>query len=129
MRIPFRIVALVLSLLAVASSGAAAADAERVIARKTTSGGFADAVVTGSILKPVLVRIRVTSTPAQFVQVTWKLRCTKGESAATRQGQFRAGTPVTRRPLFPMAAPDRCRLSATAQLEQQGALVITLLGR
>ena len=129
MSVPRRIVALALSLLAVASSGAAAADTERVIGRKTTSGGFADAAVSGSIAKPVLVRIRVTSTPAQFVQVTWKLRCTKGESAATRQGQFRAGTPVTRRPLFPMAAPDRCRLSATAQLEQQGALVITLLGR
>ena len=129
MRVRRRIVPLALSLLAVASSGAAAADAERVIGRKTTSGGFADAAVSGSIAKPVLVRVRVTSTPVQFVQVTWKLRCTKGKSAATRQGQFRAQTPVTRRPLFPMTAPDRCSLSATAQLEQQGTLALTLLGR
>jgi hypothetical protein len=129
MSVPLRIVTIVLSLLAIASSGAAAADAERVIGRKTTSGGFADAAVSGTIRHPVLVRVRAISTPAQFVQVTWKLRCAKGKSAATRQGQFRARTPVTRRPLFPMTAPDRCSLSATAQLEQQGTLTITLLGR
>jgi hypothetical protein len=129
MSVPLRIVTIVLSLLAIASSGAAAADAERVIGRKTTSGGFADAAVSGTIRNPVLVRVRAISTPAQFVQVTWKLRCAKGKSAATRQGQFRARTPVTRRPLFPMTAPDRCSLSATAQLEQQGTLTITLLGR
>jgi hypothetical protein len=123
-----RSLAVLVSLLAVAAASAAPSP-ERVIGRKTTSGGFASATATGAIARPVLVRIEVTSTPSQFVQVTWNLRCTKGKSAATRRGQFRARTPVQRRPLFPFAKPGRCTLSATGQLEQQGTLVVTLRGR
>jgi hypothetical protein len=107
----------------------AAAEAERVIGRKSTTGDFAIAAASGSINRPALVRIRVVSTPSQPVQVTWKLRCTKGKGAATRQGQFRASTPAMRRPLFPMAKPSRCSLSASAQLERQGTVTVTLFAR
>jgi hypothetical protein len=113
----------------VLAGASAAAESERVIGRKSTAGDFAVAAASGSIDRPALVRIRVLTTPAQPVQVTWKLRCTKGKGAATRQGQFRAQTPATRRPLFPMTKPRRCSLSASAQLERQGTVTVTLFGR
>ena len=108
---------------------AAAATPERVLARKSTTGGFADVRLSGSIANPTLVRIRVESTPAQPVQVTWTLRCTKGSRVAVRRGTFRATAPHTRRPLFPFANPARCGLGATVQLEREGTLTVTLLGR
>jgi hypothetical protein len=121
------IVALVL--LALVAGASAAPPPERVIARKTTTGDFADATATGSVRRPALVRIRLAATPAQPVQVTWSLRCTKGKRAATRSGQFRATAPHERRVLFPLAKPDRCTATATAQLEQQGSLTVSLLAR
>lgn len=108
---------------------AAAATPERVLARKSTTGGFADVRLSGSIANPSLVRIRLEATPNQPVQVTWTLRCTKGERVGVRRGQFRVTTPQMRRPLFPFPDPARCGLGATAQLERQGTLTVTLLGR
>jgi hypothetical protein len=81
------------------------------------------------VRRPALVRIRLAATPAQPVQVTWSLRCTKGKRAATRSGQFRATAPHERRVLFPLAKPDHCTATATAQLEQQGSLTVSLLAR
>lgn len=114
---------------ALVGTAAAATDAERVIGRKTTSGDFPAATASGSVNRPLLVRVQVASTPTQPAQVTWRLRCVKGRAAKTRLGQFRAATPETRRILFPMVKPDRCTLTASAQLEQQGTLTVTLLAR
>jgi hypothetical protein len=118
-----------LASLAFADAAAPAPDAERVIGRKTTSGGFAVATASGSVKRPLLTRVRVEATPNQHAQVTWKLRCWKGTRSALRQGQYRAPTPETRRVLFPMVKPDRCSLSATGQLEQEGTITVTLLAR
>ena len=118
-----------LVLLAFVGAAAASTNAERVIGRKSTSGDFAVAAASGAATKPVLVRVRVVSLPNQPVQVTWKLRCTKGKGAAIRQGQFRATTPHDRLVRFPMTKPDRCSVSASAQLEKQGRLTVTLLAR
>jgi hypothetical protein len=127
----FRMTAAVASLILVAAVGAAfaAPPAERVIGRKSTSGDFAVAAASGAVNKPVLVRVRLAALPNQPAQVTWKLRCTKGKSAAIRQGQFRATTPHDRLIRFPMTKPTRCSASASAQLERQGRITVTLLAR
>jgi hypothetical protein len=120
---------LVLTVFTLAGAAAAATSAERVIGRKSTSGDFAIVVASGAAKKPVAIRVRVTSVPRQPVQVTWRATCRKGTGSASRQGQFRATTPVTRAVRFPMLKPDRCSVSASAQLELQGALTVTLLAR
>jgi hypothetical protein len=121
--------ALTLALLVLAGAAAAATNAERVIGRKTTSGDFAVAAASGSALKPVAIRVRVVSTPAQPVQVSWKTVCKKGARSATKRGGYRATTPVVRPVVFAMLKPDRCSVSASAQLEQQGMVTVTLLAR
>jgi hypothetical protein len=118
-----------LLLLALVGTATAATDAERVIARKTTSGDFAVASASGGASKPAAIRVRVFSAPAQPAQVSWKITCKKGAGTASRQGQYRATTPVTRAVRFPMPKPDRCTASASAQLERQGRLTVTLLAR
>jgi hypothetical protein len=112
-----------------AAGTAAAATPDPVLARETTSGDSPALRVSGSIRNPVLVRVRVDANPAQPAEVTWTLRCTKGKRIGVRRGAFRADVPHTRRPLFPFPDPARCSLAAAAQLERQGTLTVTLLGR
>ena len=120
---------LTLALLALAGVATAATDAERVIGRKSTSGDFAVVAASGSAVRPTALRVRVTAAPAQAVQVTWKVVCKKGARSATKRSQYRATAPVARLAGFPMLKPDRCSLSASAQLEQQGMITVTLLAR
>jgi hypothetical protein len=117
------------AVLALAAAASAATNAERVIARKSTSGDFAVVVASGAASKPAALRVRVTSAPAQPVQVTWKVTCRKGARAATKRGQYRATTSAARLVGLPMVKPDRCTVSASAQLERQGMLTVTLLAR
>ena len=122
-------VLLTLALLAFAGVATAATSAERVIGRKSTSGDFAVVAASGAAARPTALRVRVTAAPVQAVQVTWKVVCKKGARAATKRGQFRATAPVTRLVALSLLKPDRCSLSASAQLEQQGMITVTLLAR
>ena len=122
-------VLLTLALLGLAGAANAATNAERVIGRKSTSGDFAVVSASGSAVRPTALRVRVTAAPAQPVQVTWKVTCKKGARTATKRGQYRATAPVTRLVGLALLKPDRCSLSASAQLEQQGMITVTLLAR
>jgi hypothetical protein len=124
-----RTAAVTLVLLAFAGAASAASSAERVIARKSTSGDFAVAAAAGAATKPAALRVRITSSPVQPVQVTWKVTCKKGARSAVKRGQYRLTTSATRLVGFPMVKPDRCTVSASAQLEGQGMLTVTLLAR
>jgi hypothetical protein len=118
-----------LALLALAGAATAATNAERVIARKSTSGDFADVAASGAATKPAAIRIRVVSTPRQPVQGAWKAVCRKGAGSSTKRGQFRGTTPVVRPVGLPVLRPDRCTVSVSAQLERQGMLTVSILAR
>jgi hypothetical protein len=117
----------VLTLLA---GTALAATPEQVVATKKASGGFALARVSATVVRPATLRVRVTSVPRQTVQVSWSVGCKKGAATTRRSRQYGpALTPSIRSVAFPTLRPDRCTLTATGQLEQEGEVVVALLAR
>ena len=122
--------AVLVALVALFAGSALAATPERVVATKKASGGFALAKVSGTVLRPATLRVRVTAVPPQTVQVSWSVVCKKGTSTTRRSRQYGPTlTPTVRSVAFPTLRPDRCTLSATGQLEREGEIVVALLAR
>ena len=120
-----------LVLLAALASTALAATPERVVATKTSSGGFALAKVSATVHRTATLRVRVTSTPRQTVLVSWTVVCKKGKTSSKKVSQYGPTmTPTTRSVPLTMPRPDRCTLSATGQLENgEGTIGVAILAR
>jgi hypothetical protein len=120
-----------LVLLAALASTALAATPERVVATKTSSGGFALAKVSATVQRAATLRVRVTSKPRQTVLVSWTVICKKGKTSSKKVRQYGPTmTPTTRSVPLTMPRPDRCTLSATGQLEKgEGSIAVALLAR
>lgn len=113
---------------ATAKKAKKAAPKPKVIDHATASGDFAIAQAAGNIDNPGDLKVKVTSKPAQKVDVTWALVCAQGLGAGSKDGQFKATTPVTRALKKPSKDADSCTVSANAQLSTGGRVTVTLLG-
>ncbi len=120
-----------LVLLAALAGTALAATPERVVATKTSSGGFALAKVSATVQRAATLRVRVTSTPRQTVLVSWTVVCKKGKTSSKKVRQYGPTmTPTTRSVPLTMPRPDRCTLTATGQLESgEGTIGVAILAR
>jgi len=89
-------------------------------------GDFATCVASGTAHHPVTIRVHVSASPSQQVDVAWDMTCSKGLGAGGKSGQFTAGTPVNRVLHHPYKHPDMCIVSADAQLSGSGHLHVWL---
>ena len=102
-------------------SATGAAGQLKVIGSGSASGDYAVTIASGNASAPHALYVNVTSSPPQSVLVSWSLVCSRGLSAGSKSGQFRARTPLTRSMKFPMTNVSSCIVSADAQLSGSGA--------
>jgi hypothetical protein len=86
------------------------------------SGDFAVCDASGTAHHPAVIRVHVSATPRQRVQVSWDMTCAKGSGAGGRSGQFTARTPVDHVMRHPYTDPAFCTVAAGAQLSGSGSL-------
>lgn len=114
---------------AAALSGTTSTAAAKPIDSGTASGDYAIATAAGNITKPGTIRVKVTSTPRQKVDVTWTMVCTQPNGGAgSKDGSFKARTTVTRTLKKPAKRVIDCTVSALAQLSGSGRIKISLTG-
>jgi hypothetical protein len=86
--------------------------------------------VSATVTQPATLRVRVLAVPRQTVLVSWNVVCKKGSATSRRARQYGPTlTPTVRSVAFPTLRPDRCTLTATGQLEQEGEINVALLAR
>ncbi len=103
------------------------AQAGQVFARGRSSGDYAIALASGSTNHPATISVRILAAPNQTVDASWNLVCSRGLGAGSKDGQFSARTPVTKRLTFPMENPDSCTAAASDQLSDSGNVTVLLL--
>lgn len=101
----------------------------RVIGSAAASGNYAIVLASGHADHPRALFVRVRSRPRQAVDGRWTVICRKGSRKRSKIGEIHGGTPLRRRLRLPMAHPSDCTVSATAQLEQSGRIIVQLLAR
>ncbi|MDO9354074.1 MAG: hypothetical protein Q7T55_10285 [Solirubrobacteraceae bacterium] len=106
-------------------STAAPAEA-KVIGSETASGDYAVAVASGDVDDPSSLRVTVSASSKQKVDVNWSVVCTKGLGAGSKDGKASGKTTLVRSIKMPMSNPDNCVVSASAQLSKGGKLKVTL---
>jgi hypothetical protein len=94
-----------------------------------SSGDFATCVTSGSVNHPSSIHVHVSATPAQNVSGAWSIVCTRGSGAGSKSGSFHGFTTLTRNVPFPMRHPDKCTVSADAQLSRGGGIRVWLTAR
>jgi hypothetical protein len=92
-------------------------------------GDFAICVTSGSVRHPRSIHVHVSATPAQNVSGAWSVVCSKGLGAGSKSGNFHGFTTLTRIVRLPMRNPDRCTVSADAQLGRGGGIHVWLTAR
>ncbi len=112
-----------------AGSALAVTTAYRTIGRASSSGDYAIALASAQAKRPSQLLVRVLASPNQRISVNWTMVCSKGFGAGTKSGQFAGTTPILRALRFPMARPDDCTVSSTAQLKAGGRVTVILLKR
>jgi hypothetical protein len=101
----------------------------KTIGTGKASGDYAVAQASGTVENPGIIRVKVTATPRQKVNVTWSMVCSQpGGGAGSKDGQFTARTTVTRTLSKPASRVTDCSVSALAQLPDGGKIRITLTG-
>jgi hypothetical protein len=96
---------------------------DRAVAR----GDYAIAVAGGDVDRPRRIWVRVKADPNQRVDVSWTVVCSRGYGAGSRDGDFSAVTPFTRRLAMPYRRPDGCTVSAAASLSGRGNRIVVII--
>jgi hypothetical protein len=128
---PLKPFLVVLVLVAALAGTALAATPERVVASKTSTGGFALVKLSGTVKTPATLRVRVVAVPRQKVLLTYTVVCAKGGTSAKKVMQYGPTmTPTSRSVPLTVKLPAKCTVSATGQLEQgEGKITVSLLAR
>jgi len=132
-----KLVALATILLAIAtfSAGPALAASHAAAAPRTAAntfascraqGGFAVCIASGTVHRPLVIRVHVTSSRVQKVSVSWNMVCVKGSGAGSSMGHFRATVPVNRIIRHPYRRPGSCTVAASGQLARGGHIHVWL---
>jgi hypothetical protein len=126
-----RIMHSILAIVALVVVMAMPARADNIVEidRDTSDGLYAGAMAHGLVDYPSRLWVKVRVRPNQRVHVDWSLTCYHHGDSRSRDGGFRAITPVKRVLRIPYAEADRCSVTATAQVDDLGRLVVILLAR
>jgi hypothetical protein len=115
-----------------------------VIAHASVTGDYATTVATGHASRPLTIDVLVYTKPSQRVHMAWTMTCKRGLGAGSKSGSFDRSTiplsitggtsptgvhlPWTIHGLrMPMRRPDSCIVSADAQLQRGGRLIVQIL--
>ena len=110
-------------------TAASAALRWRVIGSQRASGDYAVAIAAGNANHPNAVAVRVFARPNQRVSGAWTDVCSKGFGAGSKHGNLAGRTPFLRVLRMPMAHPDSCTASGSAQLSGSGSIRVQILKR
>lgn len=117
----------VLALSLMSASAAAAPQARaRTFASCRAEGDYAICIASGTAKRPLTIRVHVSTSPSQRVDVYWDMVCSKGLGAGGKQGHFSARAPISRVIPHPYRRPDSCTVATSAQLARNGRLHVWL---
>ena len=93
------------------------------------SGGFATCEASGSVNRPIRIKVHVKASPNQRFTGNWSMVCSKGTGAASTSGTVSGLTPRVKELRMPFANPDSCDVAAIASLNGSGSIHVYLTAR
>ena len=118
-----------LGLLLLASAAGARTLGWKVFAHSVASGQNPRAAVFGATAHPKAIRFKISGPARRPVSGSWTLNCRLGTQVAVKGGSMSGRAPLTRLLPLPLAAPDKCAISAYAKLAGSGTVKITVSAR
>jgi hypothetical protein len=108
---------------------AGASDLGHMFSSGTNKGAFVVARAHGNATKPHALFVKVTSKPRLLAAGNYTTDCDKKGTGGTRGDKFRGKTPVVVKLHHRFRNPDRCEVTASAQIAGKGWVKIALYAK
>jgi hypothetical protein len=99
----------------------------RAFVAASSSGKFAVAFGVGSTARPRGLRLRIEAKPQQWITAVWVVTCHRGLALETTHGSDSGMSPLVQQLSLPLLRPERCSVFAGGQLENTGAISVTVI--